>query len=584
MEEPLSACEKITQLCEQVKGLLAHDSQQALCLAQQALALAQQIEAPRRLLLQALICRGGAQRFCGDLDASFEDYSEVLAQCRDQGSELDDLHASALLGLGIVYRNRADYRQALDCYQQGLERARRSGAKRIESTLLNGLGNVHSVLGSHTEAVGYYLQALTLAREQADPQAELVMLGNLGFLFEEMGDFEQALTYYEQALVQSDRVKDRYFRVSILSNKCSSLRQLGRFEQALSAGLQAHREALESGNEMRRAPTLQVLAALYKDIGEYEQAEQRIQEAIQIYKVVGNLRHLPEALRLQGGLASLRGEHALAEAAFLAALERTQTEGDPKEEAAAHQALAEHFESRGELGKALPHFKAYHALEQRLRREQVQLVLASRLTDRENEVARKDAELQRLRNGELAELVAALERANQQKEVLLVQLSQQAIEDPLTGLYNRRYLEEYLPRELQFAQRQKQVLALALADLDNFKQINDHFSHEVGDQVLKIVSQIFRKHSRKSDVVIRYGGEELLLVMPETDSTQGRDVCERIRRAVESHPWKHFHPDLHVTLSMGLSDSRTRSPRRLLQHADKMLYVAKNAGKNQVAA
>lgn len=584
MEESLSACEKVTQLCEQVKDLLAHDSQQALCLAQQAHALARQAEGPPRLQLQALICRGGAHRFCGDLDASFEDYSEVLARCCDEGSELDDLHASALLGLGIVYRNRADYRQALDCYQQGLERARRSGARRIESTLLNGLGNVHSVLGSHTEAVGYYLRALTLAREQADTQAELVMLGNLGFLFEEMGDFEQALTYYDQALTQSDRVKDRYFRVSILSNKCSSLRQLGRFDQALCVGLQAHQEALESGNEMRRAPTLQVLAALYKDIGEYEQADQQIQEAIQIYKVVGNLRHLPEALRLQGGLASLRGEHGLAEAAFREALERTQTEGDPKEEAAAHREMAEHFEGCGEPSKALTHFKAYHALEQRLRREQVQLVLASRLTDMENEVARKEAELQRLRNGELAELVAALERANQQKEVLLAQLSQQAIEDPLTGLYNRRYLEEYLPRELQFAQRQRQPLALALADLDNFKQINDRFSHEVGDQVLKIVSQIFRKHSRKSDVVIRYGGEELLLVMPETDAIQGRDVCERICRAVECHPWKHFHSELRVTLSMGLSDSRTRSPQRLLQHADRMLYVAKNAGKNQVAA
>jgi diguanylate cyclase (GGDEF)-like protein len=584
MVEPLSPCEKITQLCEQAKAQLAHDSPNALCLAQEALTLARHVEAPLRLQIQALICRGGAQRFCGNLDASFEDYSEALTLCLSDSSELDDLHASAFLGLGIVYRNRATYRPALDCYQKGLELARRSGARRTESTLLNGLGNVYSVLGSHTEAVGYYLQALTLAREQDDLQAELVMLGNLGFLFEEMGDFEQALTYYEQALIQSDLVKDRYFRISILSNQCSSLRQLGRFEQSLRVGVQAHQEALESGNEMRRAPTLQVLAALHKDMGQYERAEQNIQEAIQIFKEVGNLRHLPEALRLRGGLASQRGEHDQAEAAFLEALERTQTEGDPKEEAAAHRELAEHFERLAELGKALTHFKAYHALEQRLRREQVHLVLASRLADMENEVARKDAELQRLRNGELAELVAALERANQQKEVLLTQLSQQAIEDPLTGLYNRRYLDEYLPRELLFAHRQQQPLALALADLDNFKQINDHFSHEVGDQVLKIVSQIFRKYSRKSDVVIRYGGEELLLVMPETDSTQGRDVCERIRRAVESHPWKHFHADLRVTLSMGLSDSRTRSPQRLLRHADRMLYVAKNAGKNQVAA
>jgi tetratricopeptide (TPR) repeat protein len=266
MEKALSPCEIIAELCEQVKSRLAHDSQSALHFAQEAVARARKPEIPPRFYAQALICRGGAQRFCGDLDASFANYSEALSLCEEHG--LDDLHASALLGQGVVYRNRAAYRQALDCYHRGLELARRSGARRVQSTLLNGLGNVHSVLGSHTEAVGFYLQALTLAREQSDTQAELVMLGNLGFLFEEMSDFEQALTYYEQALQKSDLVNDRYFRISILSNQCSSLRQLGRFEAALRVGELAHQSARESANEMRRAPTLQVLAAVYKEIGQ----------------------------------------------------------------------------------------------------------------------------------------------------------------------------------------------------------------------------------------------------------------------------------------------------------------------------
>ena len=143
---------------------------------------------------------------------------------------------------------------------------------------------------------------------------------------------------------------------------------------------------------------------------------------------------------------------------------------------------------------------------------------------------------------------------------------------------------DYLPRECLLAQRHKRPLTLALADLDNFKYINDTFSHQTGDQVLKTVAQLFQSHCRKSDVIVRYGGEEILLVMPDTGLSQAQEVCERVRQAVEDYPWAKMHPELQVTLSMGVSDAINRSGRLLLRRADRLLYFAKDAGKNRIAA
>ena len=582
MKESPSVSERIEQLCNTIQEQLAQDPQHALTNSEEALALTHQQEVAPRLHIRARVCRAGARRFCGDLDGSLEDYTTALVLAQQQG--LEDLQASCFLGQGIVHRNQATYRTALECFHKGLELARRSHARRTESTLLNGLANVYSVLGSHSEAVGYYLQALELTRTEADTRAELVILGNLGFLSEELGDLQQALAYYGQALALCDTLQDHYFRTSILSNRASTLRQLGRLEEALEGGEAACTLARESKNLMGLAPALQVVASIHNDLKHHELAESLLREVLNLYESVGNVRHLPEALRLFGDVVSRQGRHEAACQAYLQALERAQHTDDPKETAAAHCALADHFAKQGAFQDALSHFKAHVALEQRLQREHVQLVLSSRLAEVEHQKAVKDAELQRLRNGELAEAIASLEKANQEKETLLQQLSQQAIEDPLTGLYNRRYLDDYLPRECLLAQRHQRPLALALADLDNFKFINDTFSHQTGDQVLKIVASLFQSICRKSDVIVRYGGEEILLVMPDTGLPQAQEVCERVRRAVEDYPWAKIHPELQVTLSMGVSDAINRSGRLLLRRADRLLYVAKNAGKNRIAA
>jgi len=165
------------------------------------------------------------------------------------------------------------------------------------------------------------------------------------------------------------------------------------------------------------------------------------------------------------------------------------------------------------------------------------------------------------------------------------ELELQATHDTLTGLYNRRYADDHLAREVESCQRDRRRLTVALADIDLFKQINDLHSHATGDAVLRRVAAILREHGRPADVLARYGGEEFLICMPHTDLGVARARCEELRTAVESANWAQLGLAAGVTISFGIAEYRSEATAdRLLSRADVRLYEAKNGGRNLVVA
>ncbi len=162
-------------------------------------------------------------------------------------------------------------------------------------------------------------------------------------------------------------------------------------------------------------------------------------------------------------------------------------------------------------------------------------------------------------------------------------LARQSKEDFLTGLFNRRYLELLLSQEFARARRYNLKLSVAMADIDHFKIINDTFSHQIGDEVLRVIAQLFRQSIRSFDIIARYGGEEFVLILPETDIDEAVMVCERIRKTIEGHDWAAVARGLSVTISFGITDDMSRENyEKLLSLADVRLYEAKNGGRNQV--
>ena len=165
------------------------------------------------------------------------------------------------------------------------------------------------------------------------------------------------------------------------------------------------------------------------------------------------------------------------------------------------------------------------------------------------------------------------------------ELRAEAIHDPLTGLFNRRYLEETLPRELHRAQRAHSPLCVAMLDLDNFKRFNDTYGHDAGDSLLRELGRLLLGKLRKSDISCRYGGEEFVLVLPDSSAADAKQRMEQIRAQIKELQIPHGEQQLRaITVSAGVAQAEDPAPNpsQLLRAADTALYAAKNAGRDRV--
>ncbi len=186
-------------------------------------------------------------------------------------------------------------------------------------------------------------------------------------------------------------------------------------------------------------------------------------------------------------------------------------------------------------------------------------------------------------------LEALVDERTEELRLQTIELERQATHDQMTGLYNRRYADEFLSRETESARRNNRQLTVALADVDQFKEINDRYSHAIGDMVLKRIARVLEDRCRKTDMVARYGGEEFLLCFTDTDIEFAGRICDQIRIGVELVDWSDMaefaDEPFQVTISFGVASHDPESPRSAaLDVADKRLYVAKDRGRNRVVA
>ncbi len=270
----------------------------------------------------------------------------------------------------------------------------------------------------------------------------------------------------------------------------------------------------------------------------------------------------------QGARTAADREQAYENARQFCLNERGET--DRKGNVRAKGAVAEVFQ------RALEHFEQYHhyrTLAETTRHyEQIQVVY--RLS---NAIRVQQATSQlHQENMALQEVVASL-------HALHKQVRESAQRDSLTQLYNRRYLEEQLPRLLAEFQRGGAPLSAAMLDMDDFKRINDTFRHTMGDTVLQRIAEVVQTALAPGDIAVRYGGDELLVLMPDTPIPQAQTRVEAIRQAIQTHDWSVLAPGLTVTLSAGVATARASDEgMSLVERADANLLAAKRRGKNRL--
>jgi diguanylate cyclase (GGDEF)-like protein len=255
-----------------------------------------------------------------------------------------------------------------------------------------------------------------------------------------------------------------------------------------------------------------------------------------------------------------------------------------------HKYYSEAYEQMGDYKKALEEYKIYHNYEKEILHEDLNVRTKNILIQFEVKKIQEIAENYKKHNIKLSEANKNLKEKNQLKSMLVKKLKKQTRmlekqvnHDYLTGLYNRGYLEERLTEEYERSKRHNDPLSMAICDIDRFKYINDDFSHTIGDKVLEKISNLFKSKCRSIDIIGRYGGDEFILIFPQTTLKQSKIVCERIRKAVEDYNWETVAKGLKVTVSLGISDSsHADSAEQMFANTDTRLYEAKESGRNNI--
>lgn len=466
--------------------------------------------------------------------------------------QLDDpvLLARARLAAARVCWSIGDSDQALQELEAALPACRDSTDAELLFDTLNLLGIVYGELNQAETALEWHQRALALAQRQGQTRLLAISHANLAGRELDLGErwrqagreaeardaLQRSLSLNEIALEIAQQAHLQRVLIVVHSNRGAALALLGRREEALVAFGQQLRLTEASGDEGPRVQRAQYLAQMYREAGELDMARRAASEGLE------------------------RGEKARSKHLLIAL----------------YELASELAEQAGDYAEALRLYKRFHVLRSEHALDKAQLrarVLAVRL---QTEHALAEAAAERLQ-------AHALRLANEELARRAEALGRDALQDPLTGLANRRRLDTELALRHQAARAADLPLCIALIDLDHFKSVNDRHSHAVGDQALRQLAALLQAHCRSQDLAARYGGEEFLIALDAVTPEAALQICERLRLAVERHDWATLAPGLAITTSVGLADlSRHSRLEQGLQEADAQLYRAKREGRNRV--
>jgi diguanylate cyclase (GGDEF)-like protein len=526
LHEPLPVHERVRLLNQIAEALYEREPARGVTLARESVGLARATgDVPGEA--QGLYCLGRNLFSIADYPAVFETQNDALALFRRLADGEGEARCMNLLG--ITHRQLSDYGRALEMYEGALRGFRACGDLKWQAKVISNIGNVEIQLGNHSAALELFEQALELRRETGDDEGAGFDLNNAAF-----GHIQKA----QQHRADGDAM-------SCQAEADSALKLLDR---ALGISRQFGCKRLE-------AFCLQTMGEAYQAMSRPEVALGMADQFLALARESNDKWIEAYGLACVGELKAQLGERAEGVALLRTALASFESLGSRDECARVLRILSTAYEAAGNLTEALGCLRKSGAIEQHLKSED---------TERR------------------ARALAARRRLDQ-ASLETERYKRLALEDSLTGLANRRSLDDRLAAMMREAHTRNSVLTIALADVDHFKGINDRFSHAVGDEVLRCVGEILRAHCRLGDLAGRYGGEEFMLVFRGLDMRSAADICERIRRAAESWDWQSIHPQLRVTLSMGLATSSSfGDPQGLLDAADHWLYEAKHHGRNQV--
>lgn len=440
------------------------------------------------------------------------------------------------------------------------------------------MGWAHYYAGSYPAALEFGLKALKLAREIESQEYEAWCLD---LVASSCKDSEQALKMYETAFAIFKELGDMAGQSRILNNWAYTLMECKQFPAAIELAQTSLYLAKVTGLKKDEINITATLSETLAGMGEYGQAQAHLSDAIKLFDEYGRDISSIFILVNMGHVYLQQHELEKAEKILLQALQESAKAEMRNEQARCHQYLSEIYERRGIFDKALEYYKKFQALRESIAGETALKELAALRVSYQIEAAQRDADIHRLEKEKL-------ETELEQHKRVHAMLEELATRDPLTNLYNRRHFLGLAEREWRRAKRYQHPLCALMLDVDDFKQINDKYGHAVGDSALVAFANVIQSRLRSTELAGRYGGDEFVILLPETQPENGVLVAKRICRSILDYPIQVESDLVTLTPSIGVasvtSENRGRVPSliELLNCADKALYAAKKFGRGQV--
>ncbi len=482
--------------------------------------------------------------------------------------------------------------------------------------LLNAIAGCYSAQGRSEEAFAYMYEALRGAGPARGHGFDAAMLCNLSHELLQLGDHDEALAHVDRGIARCAGLRNARLESVLRINRVVGLTELGRAAEALpevqrilalpatpgGRGVTAlHFEtlaiaALRAGDAVLGADLLQRSRANAQHLQADEQVELAVAQAL-LHRLQGRPQAALAALDAVAALVDLPGGEPVQPGG-----EPSQPGGEPARPAGAalrccamvQQLRSELHEALGDTAAALAavrRWQAVHTLRAR-QASRARYQAAALQTEllklqhklEENDLQRRATERQR---SELSLANTALQRKIEEVQALQSALREQATHDALTGLFNRRHLNDTLPQLLAQSLRERQPLTAVVIDLDHFKAVNDEHGHPAGDELLAAFGRLLRDELRGSDLAFRYGGEEFCLLMPRTAADA---ACSKVQQLLGRWRMQRFALDtgelIGLSFSAGAADAQraAHTPVQLLRAADDLLLAAKRAGRGRVLA
>ncbi|WP_456403619.1 tetratricopeptide repeat-containing diguanylate cyclase [Thiolapillus sp.] len=488
--------------------------------------------------------------------------------------------------LGISYNTSGEYEKALELFLRNEELARAQGDTEMQGKSLNNVACILLDQGNYSGALEYYIRTFECTRELKQPEMKGTALLNIGVTHLELENLEEALSYLTRSMEYISHVPE--IKARALQNLSHYFQKVGDHEQSLLYGEQCLTGYQVINNTHGIIGALSNLGEIHLEQEHLDKAEIYFEQAL---KICAQKKEKTEQARnhLLLGRVYIRkqqADKAIQTLQKVFALKKNYKTCTYE----AHQELSRLFEHKGDYKSALFHHREYVRIKDRLFNQQSEQQIQSLRISFELEQAEREARLLKQKNEELAQNNKKLEQLTRhqkaldtQKSRLVAQLENYAHKDSLTDLFNRRYLDQNFQIELDQALSNDSPLCVMICDIDDFKQVNDRYSHKIGDAVLVEVSRIIAAHIREYDILSRYGGEEFVLLMPGTEETDAIHISQRLNELIEHHDWDTIQPGMKITISIGLCcDTSVSNHEKMLACADQYLYQAKHQGKNQL--